>query len=194
MHSNFMDAVRSCSDRAIASGDLQPIEAEQVVIEDQGLPFIVRWVAALAAKDAAKPGVTAGQPVSSGQDAVTLPGGPRDPNFNPFLKPDPALLVGPIGDHHAAILNKFPVCLHHLVLARRTYAEQLSPLEAIDFQALAFVLSAQGGLGFYNGGAAAGASQRHKHVQWIPDAPGNASLRALGAGLPAGQAQGTVVR
>ncbi len=194
MHSNFMDAVRSRSDRAIASGDLQPIEAEQVVIEDQGLPFIVRWVAALAAKDAAKPGVTAGQPASPGTASVTLPGGPRDPNFNPFLKPDPALLVGPIGDHHAAILNKFPVCLHHLVLARRTYAEQLSPLEAIDFQALAFVLSAQGGLGFYNGGAAAGASQRHKHVQWIPDAPGNASLRALGAGLPAGQAQGTVVR
>lgn len=194
MHSNFMDAVRSRSDRAIASGDLQPIEAEQVVIEDQGLPFIIRWVAALAAKDAAKQGATAGQPVPSGQAAVTLPGGPRDPNFNPFLKPDPALLVGPVGDHHAAILNKFPVCRHHLVLARRTYAEQLSPLEAIDFQALAFVLSAQGGLGFYNGGAAAGASQRHKHVQWIPDAPGNASLRALVAGLPAGQAQGTVVR
>jgi ATP adenylyltransferase len=196
MHSNFMDAVRARSDRAIASGDLRPIEAEQVVIEDRGLPFIVRWVAALAAKDAAKRDAVAGETVSSssGGQVVTLPGGPRDPDFNPFLKPDPALLVGPVGEHHAAILNKFPVCPHHLVLARRTFAEQLSPLEEIDFQALAFILSTQGGLGFYNGGAAAGASQRHKHVQWIPDAPGNASLRALGAGLPVNQAQGAVVR
>ncbi len=194
MHSNFMDAVRARSDRAIASGDLRPIEAEQVVIEDRGLPFIIRWVAALAAKDAAKRDATTGGTASSGGQAVTLPGGPRDPDFNPFLKPDPALLVGPVGAHHTAILNKFPVCPHHRVLARRTFAEQLSPLEDIDFQALAFILSAQGGLGFYNGGAAAGASQRHKHVQWIPDAPGNASLRALGAGLPASQAQGAVVR
>ena len=95
MHSNFMDAVRARSDRAIASGDLRPIEAEQVVIEDRGLPFIVRWVAALAAKDAAKRGAVAGGTASSGGQAVTLPGGPRDPDFNPFLKPDPALLVEP---------------------------------------------------------------------------------------------------
>ncbi|MDY0310120.1 MAG: phosphorylase [Castellaniella sp.] len=194
MHSNFMDAVRARSDQAIASGDLQPIVAEQVVIEDQGLPFTVRWVAALAAKDAAKPRAAAAAPATADSQASILPGGPRDPDFNPFLKPDPALLVGPVGDHHAAILNKFPVCLHHLVLARRAFAEQRSPLEAIDFQALAFMLSHEGGLGFYNGGPAAGASQRHKHVQWIPAAPDNASLRALGAGLPSGQAQGTVVR
>ncbi len=154
MHSNFMDAVRARSDQAIASGDLQPIEAEQVVIEDRGLPFIVRWVAALAAKDAAARDGAAGQPRSAENQAITLPGGPRDPDFNPFLKPDPALLVGPVGEHHVAILNKFPVCLHHLVLARRAFAEQLSPLEEIDFQALAFILSREGGLGFYNGGAA----------------------------------------
>ncbi|WP_368640284.1 phosphorylase [Castellaniella ginsengisoli] len=192
MHSNFMDVVRTRSDQAIASGDLQPIVAEQVVIEDRGLPFIVRWLAALAAKDAAKRNAAADAP--AGPQEISLPGGPRDPDFNPFLKPDPALLVGPVGEHHTAILNKFPVCLHHLVLARRAFAEQRSPLEAIDFLALAAVLCREGGLGFYNGGAAAGASQRHKHVQWIPDAPGNASLRALAAGLPADAPQGAVVR
>lgn len=149
-------------------------------------------MAALAAKDAAKQSATAQAPAGSRE--ITLPGGPRDPDFNPFLKPDPALLVGPVGEHHTAILNKFPVCLHHLVLARRAFAEQRSPLEEIDFLALAAVLCREGGLGFYNGGAAAGASQRHKHVQWIPDAPGNASLRALAAGLPADAPQGAVVR
>ncbi len=38
----------------------------------------VRWVFSLAVKDAAK---------------VAIPGGPRDPDFNPFLNPDPALTV-----------------------------------------------------------------------------------------------------
>ncbi len=185
MDSTFMRAVRERTDAAIASGDLQPIVAEQVVIHDGGLPFTVRWVAALAAKDAAKAGAASG---------VTLPGGPRDPNFNPFLPPDPVLTVGPLGAHHNVVLNKFPVCLHHLVLARREFAEQLSPLEPIDFLALATVLSDAGGLGFYNGGAAAGASQRHKHVQWIPAVAGNASLRHLGAGLPAGLAPGDLAR
>ncbi|MGB6008624.1 ATP adenylyltransferase family protein [Castellaniella sp.] len=186
MESTFMRTVRARTDAALASGDLQPIQADQVVLRDQGLSFIVRWVAALAAKDAA------GRPAAG--VATTLPGGPRNPDFNPFLNPDPALLVGPLGDHHVAILNKFPVCLHHLVLARQEFSEQCSPLEGIDFQALATVLSSEGGLGFYNGGAAAGASQRHKHVQWIPESDQNASLRELGAGLPGGLPVGGAAR
>lgn len=192
MLDNFMDTVRTRTQQAIATGDLQPIVAEQADLQDQGLPFVVRWVAALAAKDAVKQPEGAAEN-ASGPAGTILPGGPRDPNFNPFLRPDPALTVGPIGAHHVAILNKFPVCLHHLVLARRDFAEQLSPLELIDFIALAQVLSQYGGLGFYNGGAAAGASQRHKHVQWIPAAPGNASLKALVRGLPAVSEQGAVL-
>jgi ATP adenylyltransferase len=186
MPTDFMRDVRERTHQALASGDLRPIETEQVVLEDGGLSFIVRWAAALAEKDVAK------GPASGA--AAILPGGPRDPGFNPFLNPDPALTIGPIGDHHTVILNKFPVCHHHLVLARREYAEQLSPLEAIDFEALALILSTEGGLGFYNGGAAAGASQRHKHVQWIPADSGNASLLGLAASLPAGTTQGTVLR
>ncbi|MBV6273788.1 phosphorylase [Alcaligenaceae bacterium CGII-47] len=183
MDSAFMQEVRLRSEQAQASGVLLPIVAEQIVIQDGDLPFVVRWVAALAAKDAAK-----------GGGAVSLPGGPRDPDFNPFLPPDPALTVGPIGTHHVAILNKFPVCLYHLVLARRAFAEQLSPLEQMDFMALAQVQSELGGLGFYNGGAAGGASQRHKHVQWIPEAAGNASLRDLRRGLPTNARLGAQAR
>lgn len=187
MASTFMRAVRARTDAAIASGDLQPIVADQVVIHDGGLPFTVRWVAALAAKDAARDAARA-------DAATTLPGGPRDPDFNPFLPPDPALTVDTLGEHHNVVLNKFPVCLHHLVLARREFAEQLSPLEHIDFLALAMVLSDVGGLGFYNGGAAAGASQRHKHVQWIPESQDNASLRHLSAALPDDTAIGGLAR
>ncbi len=171
MTTAFMQAVDQRNNDARASGALQPIKAEQTEIADQGLPFTVRWVSSLSAKDDAK---------------VSMPGGPRDPNFNPFLSPEPALTVGPIGEQHVAILNKFPVCDRHLVLARRQFEEQLLPLTLDDFTALALIMSESGGLGFYNGGAAAGASQRHKHVQWIPAEPGNASLRFLALGLPAG--------
>lgn len=177
MSGDFLQAVDERSAGARASGDLLPIQAEETVLEEAGLRFIVRWVSSLAVKDAAKD--AAKDPAK-----VMLPGGPRDPDFNPFLSPDPALTVGPVGDHHVAILNKFPVCDRHLVLARRSFEEQLIPLALIDFAALAQVMGEYGGLGFYNGGAPAGASQRHKHVQWIPAADGNATMQLLAAGLP----------
>lgn len=154
----LMQAVDTLSDEAIVAGALLPVEAQEIALEENGLSFVVRHVKALEQKQ-------------------ELPGGPRDPNFNPFLPPDPALTVGPIGTHHVAILNKYPVSRRHLVLARKEFAEQLSALELSDFEALAQVLSNCGGLGFYNGGAPAGASQRHKHVQWVPAAADNASLR-----------------
>ena len=116
---------------------------------------------------------------------AAIPGGPRDPDFNPFLKPDPELTVGPIGDEHVVILNKFPLCERHLVLARREFEEQLLPLVRSDFAALAIIMAEAGGIGLYNGGTAAGASQRHKHVQWMPEAEGNASLQLFAPGLPA---------
>ena len=120
---------------------------------------------------------------------VAIPGGPRDPNFNPFLNPDPELTVGPVGDAHVAILNKFPLCARHLVLARRVFEEQRLPLARSDFAALAALMGEAGGIGLYNGGTAAGASQRHKHVQWMPEDAGNASLSLFAPGLPTGLAE-----
>lgn len=191
----LLDAIRGKTESALASGDLSPLETSETVVEQNGLRFIVRWAEALARKDAAKAAAPAAEEKSAaGAEKVILPGGPRDPNFNPFLNPDPALTVGPIGTRHTIVLNKFPVCLHHLVLARREFAEQLTPLELCDFEVLAQLLSTLGGLGFYNGGAPAGASQRHKHVQWVPADPGNASLAQLAAGLPADAQPGVVYR
>lgn len=180
MSGNWMKAVDARSVSALADGALLPVQAEEMEITDGGLRFIVRWVSSLAAKDAVKKG------------EVAIPGGPRDPAFNPFLEPDPALTIGPVGDAHVAILNKFPLSARHLVLARRHFEEQLLPLARVDFDALATIMAEAGGLGLYNGGVEAGASQRHKHVQWIPEAAGNASLRLYSPGLPEGAAVQTV--
>lgn len=185
MNTNWIEAIDARSAAALASGALVPVQAEQVEMEDAGMRFIVRWVSSLAAKDASKAAAAVKVEGARDDKTVAIPGGPRDPNFNP----DPELTVGPVGDAHVAILNKFPLCARHLVLARRAFEEQLLPLARSDFAALAALMVEAGGIGLYNGGTAAGASQRHKHVQWMPDDAGNASLRLFVPGLPAGLAE-----
>lgn len=139
---------------ALAAGALQPIRTEQDWIEDAGLRFSVRWVSSLALKDRAR------------VDTVTA----RRPDFNPFLPPEPALTVAESGPAHLVVLNKFPVIDRHLLIVTRAFEDQHAPLSAADFTALARIVGAHGGLGFYNGGRIAGASQAHKHLQWIPSA------------------------
>ena len=162
--------------RAAEAGALQPIRTERAIIHDAGIDFGVRWVSSLAQKDAAR----------------VAAAGRRAPDYNPFLPPEPDLTVGPIGSTHLAVLNKYPVIARHLLIVTRAYEPQTAPLTYADFAALAQVMGALGGLGFYNGGTAAGASQHHKHLQWIPEAAEGASLQAftapLAADLPAERA------
>lgn len=157
---------------AVASGALQPIRTERTEVVDAGLRFAVRWVSSLAHKDAAR------------VDAVTR----RNPDFNPFLPPDPALTVAELGDAHLAVLNKYPVIERHLLIVTRAFEAQTAPLTLADFTALARVMGPHGGLGFYNGGTDAGASQAHKHLQWIPHGKGLAAFTDHLADLDAGQA------
>ena len=54
MTNRWMDAIDERSASALASGDLQPVQVEQIEMEDTDLHFSVRWVSSLAAKDAVK--------------------------------------------------------------------------------------------------------------------------------------------
>jgi len=147
---------------ALAQDVLQPIHTEQTQLGGEILPFTVRWISSIERKYAARE-KAAGQ---------------RDSQVNPFLPPEPALTVGPLGQTHLAVLNKFPVIDRHLLVITRAYQAQTAPLTQADFAALARLIGPLGGLGFYNGGTTAGASQHHKHLQWIPTAAGETSLRA----------------
>lgn len=160
---------------AIASGDLLAISTEQTIMHTDAIDFMVRWVSSLAHKDIAKRKTSA----------------ERRPDQNPFLPPEAALLIGPVGDHHLCLLNKYPVIDRHLLLVTREFEEQCAPLTHADFQALAMLMQTLGGLGFYNGGSEAGASQRHKHLQWIPESQQSISLARLAHRLPAGPASTT---
>lgn len=162
----LLERIRQCREAALRSGALQPIATERAEIDDHGLHFSVRWISSLERKHAQR------------EQAA----GRRDPGFNPFLPPEAGLTVGELGADHLAVLNKFPVIDDHLLVVTRHFVEQSAPLDAGDFTALARVLGPLGGLGFYNGGTAAGASQRHKHLQWIPRAADDTCLGPFAPG------------
>ncbi|KVM86907.1 ATP adenylyltransferase family protein [Burkholderia stagnalis] len=133
---------------ALRTGALRPIETVQSSIVDGGVRFLVRRVSSLARKDTAR--------------AAGRAGG------NPFLPYDPDLFVADLSDTHVALLNKFNVIEHHLLIVTRRFEAQESLLNVADFAALLACMAEFGSIGFYNGGAAAGASQAHKHLQIVP--------------------------
>jgi sulfate adenylyltransferase (ADP) / ATP adenylyltransferase len=170
-----MDAIDFAIARATAAGALHCIRTEQTFIEDGGIRFLVRWASTLALKDVTR------------KPATATPA-------NPFLPPEPALTLGAVGPQHLLVLNKFPVIERHLLIVTREFEEQSAPLTPADFDALGGMMSSLGGLGFYNGGTEAGASQRHKHLQWIPESPQSDCLRSMTAALPTGCAPLTLMR
>lgn len=139
-------------DRALVSGALRPITTCAQVLHDGGIDFVVRLAQGLAYKPSA------------------YERGARDepPRRDPFRDPEPELTVGDLSATHRCVLNKFPVVERHALLVTRAFEDQESPLTVADFVALATGLRAFDALGFYNGGPAAGASQRHKHLQLVP--------------------------
>jgi ATP adenylyltransferase len=152
---------------ALRCGALCPIETVQAAIEDGGVRFLVRQVSSLTRKDEDK--ARQGDPARAGARA----------EFNPFLPYDPDLFVADISATHIALLNKFNVIDHHLLIVPRRFASQDTLLELADFEALLACMAEFDSLGFYNGGVAAGASQRHKHLQMVP-----LPLAAEGPALP----------
>ena len=161
---DLIERADRCIAAALEGGALQPIRTEQDWLEEAGLRFSVRWVSSLALKDRAR------------VDTVTR----KRADFNPFLPPEAALTVAELGAYHRLVLNKFPVIERHLLVVTRDFEDQSEPLDAADLGALGAIMAAHGGLGFYNGGPVAGASQRHKHLQWVP-----ASASRLGSFVPA---------
>ncbi|WP_299407344.1 phosphorylase [Acaryochloris sp. IP29b_bin.148] len=135
--------------QALDSGALQPIATEYEQLAAGGLEFLVRVVANLERKAKAKQA-------------------PKPKNFNPFLPYEPGLFVADLSETHVGLLNKFNVVDHHLLMVTRDFVSQETWLDAADCLALAIVLGELDGLAFYNGGYAAGASQRHKHLQMVP--------------------------
>ncbi|BAY76812.1 Ap4A phosphorylase II [Nostoc linckia NIES-25] len=148
-------SVKERTEYALQCGALLSIPTEFEFVEQDGVRFLVRILSNLNRKKAAKEKQDK-QSATSGQE------------FNPFLPYEEDLFVADISDTHVCILNKFNVVDYHLLIITRAFEEQESLLTLEDFTAMWACLADFDGLGFYNSGKIAGASQRHKHLQLVP--------------------------
>lgn len=164
----LLSALTRQTAHALDCGALRPIETEQTIISDAGVDFLVRKVSSLTRKEQARNGAAS---TTSG----TAQTNSARPASNPFLPHDPDLFVADVSNTHIALLNKFNVIDHHLLIVTRTFVPQEALLDLDDFEAWLACLAEIDGLGFYNGGAAAGASQPHKHLQLVPLPLGDAN-------------------
>jgi ATP adenylyltransferase len=142
------------TENALQAGALVPVPTDVAFIEDRGVVFFIRVLASLSRKDEAR----------KRQDQAAKTGMAA----NPFCPPEKELVVDDISDTHQAILNKYNVVEHHLLIITRQYEDQDALLTLKDFEALWLCMTEYESLGFYNGGKDAGASQQHKHLQLVP--------------------------
>ena len=138
-------ALRERTEEARRCGAIQSIPTATETIEQGGVLFIIRVVAALAKKAEA---ATTHSPSAHSQAA--------QPPVNPFLPYDPGLFVADLSPTHVSLLNKFNVVDHHLLIVTRSFEEQELLLTEQDCLALLACLAEIDGLGFYNAGPVAG--------------------------------------
>jgi len=159
--SRLWDQIKAATERALARGALLSIPTDCELVADGGVEFVVRVVANLARKDR--------QRRAAALDATGEARGARPTSpVNPFLPYEEDLFVADLGETHVGLLNRFNVVRHHLLMVTREFEDQTLLLTDADMSVLWACLAEVDGLGFYNGGVVAGASQPHRHLQLVP--------------------------
>jgi sulfate adenylyltransferase (ADP) / ATP adenylyltransferase len=104
-----------------------------------------------------------------------------DKKYDPFDAPSGDLLVSYVpkeNPSHVLVLNRFPIIANHFIVATRQFKEQAANLEADDLDVTYSCLKAwQDGadgerrklFAFFNSGPQSGASQPHRHIQFLPE-------------------------
>ncbi|KAL1958043.1 hypothetical protein VTO42DRAFT_5255 [Malbranchea cinnamomea] len=149
------------------AGALVFSHTEVTTISTSKIPFQLRYCPALAKKPSQAP---------------PEPGPEKNkPKIDPFANPSSDLLVAEIPQSnptHYLVLNKFPVIPNHFILATKLYKPQGDLLEKDDLAATYACLREwessnserpSGRLfAFFNSGEHSGASQPHRHLQFLP--------------------------
>jgi ATP adenylyltransferase (5'',5''''''-P-1,P-4-tetraphosphate phosphorylase II) len=148
---NIVAKARQVTAKAISLGALHTLSTQVESISEQEFAFTLRIASSLRKKNATPRG--------------------KDGGRNPFLPYEEELYVADLGAKHVCILNKYNVLPEHLLIITREFESQESELTQEDFSALMMIMGGSGGLGFFNGGEMAGASQPHKHLQWVSAEP-----------------------
>jgi ATP adenylyltransferase len=135
--------------QALNCGALRSISTRFEILSDGGVDFVIRIADSIERKEKAQTKQ-------------------KDQQINPFLPYEPALYVTHLEPHHVCVLNKYNVFQNHLLIITEDFTPQEELLTRDDWQAGFNVLTRINGFLFYNSGAAAGASQPHKHLQLVP--------------------------
>ncbi|KXN91000.1 5',5'''-P-1,P-4-tetraphosphate phosphorylase 2 [Leucoagaricus sp. SymC.cos] len=174
--------------KAKESGDLLFFPSTVIRHRESGIDieFQVRVCPAIAKKPQ-NTATASGQPEQKDSPSVVTNVGSspaafeegEKPKFDPFVPPyNENLYVGELKDERfdgdfVVILNKFSVVPNHFLLVTREYKPQTLPLLPADLVQSYQILQAARNTGrrifaFYNSGDFSGASQSHKHIQFIP--------------------------
>ncbi|KAJ3762355.1 ATP adenylyltransferase-domain-containing protein [Lentinula raphanica] len=155
-------------ENGLESGSLLFFPSTVDVHPELGVEFEIRLCPALQKKPRL--------PTPNFGDGTTV-SKPMD-KFDPFAPPyDPGLLVGEltseeISGQYVVLMNKYSVVPRHFLLVTKEYQSQTSPLMPDDLlQAYALLVAGKKAgkniFAFYNCGDLSGASQPHKHLQFI---------------------------
>ncbi|KAG6087914.1 hypothetical protein E4U15_007079 [Claviceps sp. LM218 group G6] len=159
--------------KALAVGDLHYYATQATLLRVGQVHFQLRFSPALARKSAGKSQPSSSSPPSHSSQSIRI--------VDPFAHPSPSLFLSDLGDAHYIVLNKFAVVSGHFILATRAFRPQNHVLEEADLEATMACIKAFGpgqlkeaghehdGLfAFFNSGEHSGASQPHRHLQFLP--------------------------
>ncbi|GJJ06356.1 hypothetical protein Clacol_000547 [Clathrus columnatus] len=151
-------------DKAVESGQLIFFPSTVILHVELAIEFHLRLCPALQKKP------------TSGDHGHNI-SGKKKGDHDPFAPPyETQLYIGELEEDeekYVVLLNKFSVVPRHFLLVSKEYRSQTSPLSPSDLlQSYWLLLAAkqidQSLIAFYNCGDASGASQLHKHIQFIP--------------------------
>ncbi|KAH9061312.1 HIT-like domain-containing protein [Lactarius vividus] len=167
----IVSAIRPAFEKGKASGDLLFFPSQVHTHKDLGIDFEIRLCPALLQKP----------PLPTPHFEVAAGDHEKEKRTDPFKPPyNPNLYVGELkdeeeGTEYVVLLNKYSVVEEHFLLVTKEFQSQTSPLEPSDLVQAYLLLRAAHKAGkhlfaFYNCGEQSGASQAHKHLQFLPTA------------------------
>ncbi|KAG5647029.1 hypothetical protein DXG03_001399 [Asterophora parasitica] len=183
--SNIIASVSTKFAHALDSGDLFFYPSTKTTVEDLGVNFEIRLCPALQKKPELPTPDLEHNPVAKAAQADER----ETKRVDPFLPPyNPNLHIGDLkeedGAEYVLLLNKYALLPDHFLLVTREFRSQSSPLLPSDLvQAYLLLVAARKAgkhyFAFYNCGENSGASQPHKHIQFIPVEDDGPPIEAL---------------
>ncbi|KAF9529232.1 ATP adenylyltransferase-domain-containing protein [Crepidotus variabilis] len=172
-HSDIILKIPGQFEKAQQAGDLFFFPSTIETHSEGDIEYQVRLCPALLHKP------TLPTPHFDAADVGVAAHGSRGKVFDPFAPPyNENLYVGELQDQETqeefvVLLNKFSVVPHHFLLVTKEFRSQATPLMPAELVQAYLMLVAAHKAGkrffsFYNCGDNSGASQAHKHIQFIP--------------------------